>query len=149
MQWHTLKSDDGGDGDGGGKGAGLGGGASGKGGGKEVAVGRVKLAVKFEALDKHHIAKTPEVTVEADTYCHFYLLDFESQELIKVRERETRQTDTRAHTHTQTNTQTINTQTHRHTQTDNTECLARRVCASRALESSPSARGARVRRGRE
>ena len=41
------------------------------------------VATKLEALTKEHIARKPELTVVADTFCHFYLLDFESQTAIK------------------------------------------------------------------
>ena len=45
--------------------------------------GEVRLSVNFGNLERKAIAKTAEVTVVADSFCHFYLLDFASQEWVK------------------------------------------------------------------
>ncbi len=71
-KWHTIHADV----------NGVNTASAAQGGGKTV--GRVLVATKLEALTKEHIARKPELTVVADTFCHFYLLDYENQEAIKA-----------------------------------------------------------------
>lgn len=46
-------------------------------------MGDVKVHVEFNALERSGIANTAELTVIADSFCHLYFLDFNSQDVVK------------------------------------------------------------------